>query len=133
MVLADDEEAVRDAVRSLLQSVPGATVIAEAARGEDAVVLALQHQPDVVLMDISLCGVNGLDLTRQICREAPAVKVIILTAHTDHGYVVRAFEVGAVGFLVKATLAGELRTALESVMRGERFISACVRHSEGDA
>ena len=127
VLLADDDDYVRESCQSFLRSIPGVTVIAETAHGDEAVALAMQHRPDVVLMDISMPRVDGFEATRQIRVGAPEVRVIMLTAHRDYSYVDRALRIGAIGFLVKSAAAQELPAALEAVSSGRSFISSLVK------
>ena len=126
VVLADDDAAVRSALRSFLGTVPGISVIAEAEDGRAAVWLALLHQPDIMLMDISMPKLNGLDATRQIGVVAPGVRVLVVTAHRSHVYMERALLAGARGFLVKAGIPTELAEAIDAALRDRPFISAHV-------
>jgi DNA-binding NarL/FixJ family response regulator len=132
VLLADDDLYILESLRGLLKCMPEVDVIGEACDGEEAVALALQHKPDVVLMDISMPRMDGYEAARQIRLEAPEVRVIMLTAHADYSYVERSFQAGAAGFLVKTTAAIELRAALEEATAGSRFInSVAVRRESG--
>ncbi len=123
IVLADDHTLVRAGLRSLLESLGSFQVVGEAADGREAVRLARQLSPDIVLMDIAMPGLNGLDATARIAREAPASRVIILSMHTAENYVLEALRAGAVGYVVKDAAVTELDLALRAVRRGERWLT----------
>ncbi|MBN1813716.1 MAG: response regulator transcription factor, partial [Anaerolineae bacterium] len=113
----------RAGFRSLLTEIPGVEVIAEAGDGREALRLAKEHQPDVVLMDISMPGLNGLDATMHIARECPDAHVIILSVHASEEYVIQALQAGASGYLLKKADAAELEIAVRSVSQGETYLS----------
>lgn len=123
VLLADDHELVRAGLRSLLQSIPGVKVVAEADDGRTALDLVRMHQPDVVLMDIAMPGLNGLEATARIVKECPRTRVIILSMHKAEEYVLNALRSGASGFLLKDASPSELTMAVQSVARGESYLS----------
>ena len=129
ILVADDHLSVRTAIKRLLKSLPHVVIVAEASDGEEAVELAKQHRPDVVLMDVSMPRVNGLEATRRILRDVPEVAILVVTAHRDDEMMDAAFRAGAVGYLLKTQLE-ELPSAVEAVCRGERFIAARVESAE---
>jgi DNA-binding NarL/FixJ family response regulator len=118
ILIAEDHTIVREGLCILLGQDPDLEVIAQAGNGREAVALARQHQPDVIVMDIAMPLLNGLEATRQILRARPAAKVIILSAHSDDAYVEQALAYGASGFLVKQTAANHLSKAIRQVHRG---------------
>jgi DNA-binding NarL/FixJ family response regulator len=122
-LLADDHTIVREGLRSLLKADNGIEVVGEAHNGREAVKLALALRPDIVVMDIAMPLLNGLEATRQMLAAAPATKVIILSAHSDDAYIDRVIAVGAAGFLIKQTSAQILATAIHQVMAGNTFYS----------
>jgi DNA-binding NarL/FixJ family response regulator len=126
LLLVDDHLTIRAHVRALLGSIPGAEVVAEASSGEEAAALACELRPDVVLMDISLKGMNGLEATEVIRRELPEVRVVILSQHVDEEYVLRAFRAGACGYLPKSAVGAELGSALAALERGETCFSPSI-------
>jgi DNA-binding NarL/FixJ family response regulator len=126
VVLVDDHALVRAGMRSLLGSMERVEVVGEAASGEDALALARSAQPDVVLMDIAMKGMTGLDAASRMREASPAVRVIILSMHSGEEYVLQALRAGAVGYLLKDAATGELELALRSVMRGESWFSPAV-------
>jgi DNA-binding NarL/FixJ family response regulator len=122
-LLADDHTIVREGLRALLLADSGIQVVGEARNGHEAVDLAAALHPDVVVMDIAMPVLNGLEATRQILAAAPDTKVIILSAHSDDAYIDRVATVGAVGFLIKQTSAQILARAIHEVMEGKTFYS----------
>jgi DNA-binding NarL/FixJ family response regulator len=125
IVIADDQALVRGGFRALLDAQEDLTVVAEATDGDQAVRLALEHQPDVVLMDIRMPGVDGLTATRRIAEEPRLadVKVVILTTFDLDEYVFEAIRAGANGFLVKDTEPAELVRAVRAVVAGDALLS----------
>jgi DNA-binding NarL/FixJ family response regulator len=130
LMIVDDFRFIRRHVRTLLGSIPGAEVVAEASSGEEAVALARELRPDVVLMDISLQGMNGLVATETIRRELPAVQVLVMSRHVETEYVKQALHAGACGYMPKGALAAELRPALAAVERGEAWFSPLIRREQ---
>jgi DNA-binding NarL/FixJ family response regulator len=129
ILLADDHSLVRASLRSLLTDNPGIEVVAEASDGRQAFELVGQHRPDLVLMDISMPGLNGLEATRQIVKAHPNVRVIVLSMHASDQHVLRALRAGASGYVLKGSRPRELELAIESVARGEIFLSPAIsRH-----
>lgn len=122
-LLADDHTIVREGLRALLLADSGIDVVGEAHNGHEAVSLSKTLHPDVVVMDIAMPVLNGLEATRQILATAPGTKVIILSAHSDDAYIDRVATVGAVGFLIKQTSAQILAKAIHEVMAGNTFYS----------
>ena len=122
-LLADDHTIVREGLRSLLRADSGIEVVGEAHNGREAVKLTLALRPDIVVMDIAMPLLNGLEATRQMLAAAPATKVIILSAHSDDAYIDRVIAVGAAGFLLKQTSAQVLGAAIHKVMAGDTFYS----------
>ena len=126
VVLVDDHALVRAGMRSLLGSMERVEVVGEASSGEEALALARGAQPDVVLMDIAMKGMTGLDAASRMKEANPGVRVIILSMHAGEEYVLQALRAGAVGYLLKDAATGELELALRSVMRGESWFSPAV-------
>jgi DNA-binding NarL/FixJ family response regulator len=121
VLIADNHAKVRQAWLRLLLALPDVTVVAEARDGEEAVSLALQYQPSLVLMDISMPRMDGFEATRRICLNAPEVRVIMVSADTSPICVDRAFEVGANGYVTKINAADELPQAVQAVAQGGQF------------
>jgi DNA-binding NarL/FixJ family response regulator len=123
VLLADDHVLVRAGIRSLLEKMSGIEVVAEAGDGYEALELTKKHFPNVVLMDIAIPGLNGLEALARATKEFPAVKVIILSMHANEEYVLRALRAGACGYLLKDAAVTELELALRAVTRGETYLS----------
>lgn len=126
VLLAEDHTIVRKGLRALLEDQPGIAVIAEAEEGRQAVHLAEQLRPDVVLMDFSMPGLNGLEATHQIIERLPGTKVLVLTRHTNQEYVDRILEAGASGYLVKKSAPEELVSAIQAVHRGDSYLDPAI-------
>jgi len=121
ILVADDHTVVREGLRKMIDLEDDFEVVGEAKNGRDAVVMAVDLQPDVVLMDIAMPGLNGLEATRQLLKANPDTKVLILTAHHDDAYVESAVEAGALGFLLKQTSAQNVCRAIREVSHGRPF------------
>lgn len=126
VLLAEDHALVRAGFRALLSKLPGIEVVAEAADGREALALVKMHQPDVILMDISMAGLNGLEAAVRIAKEFPEVRVLMLSAHANEDYVKQALRAGAAGYLVKDAGLSELELAVQAVARGETYLSPAV-------
>jgi DNA-binding NarL/FixJ family response regulator len=113
-------------MRSLLGAMAQVQVVGEAASGEEALALAERERPDVMLMDIAMKGMTGLDAAARLREQHPGVRVVILSMHAGEEYVLQALRAGAVGYLLKDAATGELELALRSVMRGESWFSPAV-------
>ena len=124
ILLADDHSMVREGTRQLLEQVPGFTVVGEAGRGDEAVERTVELRPDVVVLDLRMPGVNGIEATRQIAARAPETKVLIVSAYNDEDYVVEALRAGATGYLLKTAPARELVNAVRSVATGAMTLGA---------
>jgi DNA-binding NarL/FixJ family response regulator len=129
VLLADDHELVRAGFRALLASLSDVEVVAEASDGRAALELVSADQPDVVLMDISMPGLNGLEATTRIVKGFPRTRVIILSMHASEDHVLLALRQGASGYLLKGARLDELDLAVRSVARGEIYLSpAAAKH-----
>jgi DNA-binding NarL/FixJ family response regulator len=124
VLLADDHELVRAGIRSLLEKMTGIEVAAEAGDGRAALELTRKLLPDVVLMDIAIPEVNGLEALARVTKELPGVKVIILSMHANEEYVLQALRAGACGYLLKDAAVAELELAVRAVTRGETHLSS---------
>jgi two-component system response regulator NreC len=123
ILLVDDHTLVRAGIRKLLEEQPHFEVVGEAASGTEAIARAGDLAPDVILMDIAMPDLNGLEATRQIRKQHPRVEVLLLTVHDDHEYLFRGLKVGASGYVLKEAEEKELVMAIEAVHRGEMFVN----------
>jgi len=123
VLIADDHTLVRDGIRALLALASDIEVVGEAANGKEAVEKARELAPDVVLMDLAMPVVTGLEATRRICRESPGTKVLALTQYDESEYVIPVVEAGARGFVTKMSAFSELTAAIQAVYRGESYLS----------
>jgi len=126
VLLADDHMIVREGFRTLLDAEGDLKVVGEAQNGRQAVELTKRLRPSVVVMDIAMPLLNGLEATRQICKAFPDTKVVILSAHSDDAYVDQAITVGAVGFLLKQTSSHDLSRAIREVQKGNTFFAPVI-------
>src|SRR5437660_6129410 len=126
VLLADDHIIVRQGFRVLLQAEPDIAIVGEAETGRQAVQLTRKLHPDVVLMDIAMPLLNGLEATRQILREVTGTKVLILSSYSDDEYVQQLTEAGAAGYLLKQTAAADLLKAIREARRGNAFFSPAI-------
>ena len=126
VLLAEDHTIVRKGIRSLLDDEPDIEVVGEAEDGREALAKVEELAPDVVLMDITMPNLNGLDATRQIKKLHPEVKVLGLTMYTNEEYILQLLQAGASGYLVKQSAPGELVWAIQAAHRGESFLSPSI-------
>jgi DNA-binding NarL/FixJ family response regulator len=126
VLLADDHVLIRAGIRALLQQMSAIEVIGEADDGREAIRLIGELHPDVVLMDIAMPGLNGLEAIARITREFPGVRVIILSMHATEEYVLQALRSGAAGYLLKGARTAELELAVRSAVRGDTYLSPAV-------
>jgi DNA-binding NarL/FixJ family response regulator len=126
ILLVEDHTIVREGLRMMLEAAGGFEVVGEAATGRDAVRLTKKLHPDVVVMDVALPRLNGIEAARQILLAVPATKVLILSAHSDDEYITRVLEIGAAGFLVKQNSVTALTRAIRQIAKGERFFDASI-------
>ena len=133
VLLVDDHRLVRASLRSVLDGADGVEVAGEAATGEDAIDQARDAAPDVVLMDVNMPGIGGLEATRRLCAVMPGARVIALTAHRDDPYPAQMLDAGAAGYLTKDCAPAELVDAIRRVAAGETWIEGAVaRRLAGD-
>ncbi len=122
VLVAEDQSMVRGALRALLELEEDIRVVAEVGRGDQVLAAAREHAPDVALLDIEMPGRDGLEAARELAAELPAVRAVVLTTFGRPGFLRRAMEVGAAGFLVKDAPVTELAKAIRAVVAGERVI-----------
>ncbi len=123
ILVADDHTIIRSGLRVLLERQPGFQVVGEAADGRQAVELARSLRPDVVMLDIAMPNLNGIEAARQICGELPRAAVVILSMHADEGYVLKALKAGARGYLLKDSAEADIIEAVRAVHAGKAFFS----------
>jgi DNA-binding NarL/FixJ family response regulator len=128
VLVADDQRVVREGLATLLALVAGVEVVGAAADGDEALALAIQQRPDVVLMDLRMPRCDGVEATRRLLNHDAGIKVLVLTTYTDDRSVIDALRAGARGYLTKDAGAGEIRDALERVMSGQAAIDPAVQH-----
>jgi DNA-binding NarL/FixJ family response regulator len=126
VLLADDHALVRAGFRMLLQNIAGVKIVGEAGDGREVLRLIKTSQPDVVLMDLAMPGLNGLETTARVTREFPRVRILILSMYATPDYVVQALRAGAAGYLLKDAATAELELAVKAVARGETHLTAAV-------
>lgn len=123
IVLADDHKIMREGLKALLEKQQDIQVVAEAENGLDAVRLAQKLKPDLVIMDIGMPGLNGIEATRQIIADAPGVRVVALSMHSDRRFVMEMLKVGASGYLLKDSASEELTSAIRTVAAHQPYLS----------
>lgn len=126
ILIADDHTIVRQGLRKLLDEEPGIEVVGEAVDGRDAVAKASDIMPDIVLMDLSMPGLHGLEAARQIVRRLPRTRVLILSMHKNEAYVLQALQAGASGYILKDSASEEVVGAIRSVNRGDSYLSPSI-------
>lgn len=122
ILIVDDHKIIRDGLRAIFQTQEGMVVVGEAANGHDALALVREVDPDVCVMDVTMPGLNGIEATRRITREAPTVKVLALSMNADRRYVVAMLSAGAAGYVLKDAAADELLRALHAIDAGQRYL-----------
>ncbi len=126
VLLVDDHELVRAGVRQILESADDIRVVAEASCGEDAPAMAQEHQPDVVLMDVYMPGIGGIEATRKLIRANPSLKVIALTILDEEPFPAQLHDAGAVGYLTKGCPASEMFEAIRTVYSGGSYVDPAI-------
>jgi two-component system invasion response regulator UvrY len=123
VLLVDDHDLVRVGIKSLLETANGIEVVGEASSGEDALKLVKELQPNVVLMDVKMPGIGGLEATKRIARQYPDTKVLVVTVYADEPYPSRVLQAGAMGYITKGTSLEEMVQAIKMVNVGKRYLS----------
>jgi DNA-binding NarL/FixJ family response regulator len=126
VLLADDHALVRAGIRALLTEIPDVEVVGEAGSGADALRLAETTHPDIVLLDIAMPGLGGLEVARRLLADQPAVRVLILSMHNSEEYVIRAINAGCSGYLMKGSSSAELAAAIRAVAAGKTYLSSAI-------
>ena len=124
--LVDDHELVRTGIKRILDDVRGFKVVGEAKTGEEAVQFCRQNNPDIVLMDMNMPGIGGLEATKKICRFCPDVKVIVLTMQSEDPFPSKVMQIGAHGYLTKSAGPEEVGNAIRAVKTGQRYIAPVI-------
>ena len=131
ILLVDDHQMTRDGVRSILELEDGLDLIGEAENGNEAREMALTLRPDVILMDIGMKDLNGIDATRQIKDQNPQAKVVALSGHSEEAYVLSMFEAGASAYVLKEAAVQEMPRAIRAVDKGHHYTSPEVWRADG--
>jgi DNA-binding NarL/FixJ family response regulator len=126
VLLADDHALVRAGIRALLEKIPSVEVVGEAGTGREALELVRSQLPNIVLMDIAMTELGGLEALPRITKDFPSVKVVILSAHASEEYVIRALREGASGYMLKDSATTELELAINSVIQGKIYLSPSI-------
>jgi DNA-binding NarL/FixJ family response regulator len=126
LLIADDHDAFRDGLRALIHSIDGVDLVGEARRGDEAVTLAASLQPDAILMDLNMPGLDGVEATRQIVATSPHIAILVLTMYEDDESVFAALRAGARGYLLKGADRGELVRAIRAVISGEAIFGPAI-------
>ena len=123
VALADDHNIVRQGLRKLLEAEQGIEVVGEASDGFEAAQMVENVHPDILVVDVMMPGMNGLEVTRQVKRRSPKTRVIVLSMHADNGYVLEALRSGAKGYILKESVVGDLIQAIHQAIAGRRYLS----------
>jgi len=123
IVLVDDHQIVRQGLKAVLAGEPDLAVVGEGVDGIEAIRLVERHQPDVLVLDMMMPGLNGLDVTREVCARFPRTRAVVLSMHADEGYVLEALRNGAMGYVLKGAASSELVQAVRAAAEGRRYLS----------
>lgn len=123
ILLVEDHQIVRQGLSSLLKTIPEFQVVGEAGDGQEALRMIEQHQPDVVVLDLMLPGLHGLEVARQTKRHWPRTQIVVLSMHASDAYVAETFKAGAMAYVLKSSSSNELVSAIREVIAGRRFLS----------
>lgn len=133
VVLADDHALVRAGIRALLEKLPGIEVVGEADNGRQALELIKTSSPNLILLDISMTELGGLEALPRIVKDFPAVKVLILSGHANEEYVLRALRSGAAGYMLKDAATAELQVAIDCVIHGKTYLGPSISRTVIDS
>jgi two-component system, NarL family, response regulator NreC len=128
ILLADDHTVVRSGLRALLERQSNFEIVGEAQNGRETVSLCASLQPDVVVMDVGMPLLNGIEATKALLKQSPSTGVVILSMHSDESYVMRSLQAGARAYLLKDSAPSDLLSAIEAVSHGKSFFSSAIRH-----
>jgi DNA-binding NarL/FixJ family response regulator len=123
IIVVDDHKIVRDGLCSLIEGLSGYTIVGRAENGRQAIEVARREKPDIIIMDVSMPEMNGIDATSSIMEEIPSCKIIVLSMHSDKRFITGALQAGASGFLLKECAFQELNQALDAVRNGQTYLS----------
>jgi len=126
ILLADDHTVIRKGLRLLLENQPGFKVVAEASDGRETIAMAQAHQPDVVVMDVAMPTLNGIEAAKQISANVPRTAIVFLSMHSDEGYVLKALKSGGKAYLLKDSAEYDLIHAIQAVHEGKAFFSPAI-------
>ncbi|ANM30782.1 LuxR family transcriptional regulator [Acidobacteria bacterium Mor1] len=126
LILADDHTLVRAGIRSLLEAIPEVAVVAEASDGHGALELIEKYRPELALLDVTMPGLNGLEVAERARKSSPSTRTLVLSMHAGEEYVARALRVGVAGYLLKDAAAAELEIAIRAIARGDRYLSPAI-------
>lgn len=126
VILADDHTLFRAGIKSILERVGGVKVVAESGDGREALEMVKKHRPDVALLDITMPGLNGLEVAGRVAGVSPNTRVVILSMHANEGYVAQALRAGVAGYLLKDAASRDLESALKTVLRGDTYLSPSI-------
>lgn len=129
ILIADDHGLFRAGLANLLNAEPDLEIVAEAGNGVEALQLASEHHPDLVLMDLNMPELDGIEATRRFAELLPSVRVLILTMHEENGLMREAIHAGASGYIIKRAVKNELITAIQAALRGELYVHPAMMHS----
>lgn len=128
ILIADDHGIVREGIRALLDSQPDLEVVGAAENGRQAVEMVWKLKPDLVIMDVAMPDLNGIDATRQLTKDYPSLKILALSTHSDHSYVREMLRAGAAGYLLKDCYFDELLFAIRAIQAGQSYLSPAIAH-----
>jgi DNA-binding NarL/FixJ family response regulator len=126
VILADDHAMMRAGLRALLESSEGVEIVAETGDGREAVALIASHQPDIAILDISMPGLNGIEVAGVVRDSSPRTRILMLSMHAEEGFVARALRAGVSGYLLKDSAPDELNAALRALSRGDSYLSPAI-------
>lgn len=133
ILIADDHPLILKGLKKLLEGEHEFRVVGSATKGEEAIRLVKHHQPDMLILDLMLPDMNGLEVLKQVKQIAPQTRIVILSLHNDHSYIVEAFRNGAAGYVLKNSATTELVDAVRKVKSGQRYFNSAISQQELDS